>query len=95
MAVSPLETMGVGATFQPILASTLDGVAWSPSPARKGSRGRNGDKNGGGGGKEGKDKGRNGNGKKGKKEGAGGSIKAMVFCSGKVYYDAIKVRVVE
>lgn len=84
--------MGVGEIFQPVLASTLDGLPWSPSPARKGSEGRNGDNNGGGVGKEGKNKGRNWNGKKGMMEGAIVGIKALVFCSGKVYYDAIKVR---
>jgi len=62
--------MGTGESFQPVLASTLDGKAWAPPP--KGNE-------------KGKGKGK-GNNKK------GGGFKAVVFCSGKVYYDLIKVR---
>jgi hypothetical protein len=71
--------MGPGASFQPILASTLDGREWAPTaaaaPAKK---------------KQGKSKGKNGNGGAGQV--APPTPKAVVFCSGKVYYDVIKAQ---
>lgn len=66
-AVSPLRDIATGETFQPILASTLDGRAWAPNNGKVKGKGKKGGGNGGG-------------------------IKAVVFCSGKVYFDAIKVR---
>lgn len=74
--------MGPGASFQPILASTLDGREWMPTAAAAPAKKKQG---------KGKGKGKNGDGGAAGQGAPPPTPKAVVFCSGKVYYDVIKV----